>query len=142
MTNVVKVKVLLNQTSPPYTAADKLCPAIVFDIWTLQHFRPAHTGKLLNFVREQLNSDNPQASFAKEYRAERNRSLSVGDVIVVGEQAWGVEQDGGWSAVKVHAEQIWPPRQVRRTGEGHEITIANWCDQCGFSHVGPCPEEE
>jgi hypothetical protein len=115
--HVVKVKVLLR-------AGDKLSTAIVFDIWTLHHFRVEHLPKLLHFVRDQLNRDDPQASFAKEYRAERNRSLSVGDVIVVGEEAWAVEQDGGWSAVTVHAEQIWPPRQVRRTGEGHEITIA------------------
>lgn len=25
---------------------------------------------------------------------------------------------------------------------GCEITIANWCDDCSYSHVGPCPDDE
>lgn len=52
---------------------------------------------------EQLNIDQPVTEWAKEYRANRNRSLSVGDVVVVGELAYSCESVG-WKAVSLTAE--------------------------------------
>lgn len=57
---------------------------------------------VLNQAFEQLNIDYPTAEWAKEYRARRNRSLSVGDVVVVGEQAYACEPVG-WKPVTLSA---------------------------------------
>ena len=53
---------------------------------------------LLSSVFEQLNIDAPAADWARRYRDERNRSLSVGDVVVVGETAWAVARLG-WDQI-------------------------------------------
>jgi hypothetical protein len=85
MSDKVTVKVLLNQTRAPYANTDRLYPAIVFDTGF-----PASGGidRLLHIIRCQLDIGEPQADWAIKYHAEGNRSLSVGDVIVVGEQAF------------------------------------------------------
>ena len=115
MSDKVTVKVLLNQVSRfmPYSAGDALVQALAFETGF-----PAcgSVERLLNIVFEQLNIDEPQADWAVRYRAERNRSLSVGDVVVVGEQAWAVER-WGFTPVSVAAHQVWYDM-----GEVEEIT--------------------
>jgi hypothetical protein len=105
MSDKVTVKVLLNQTSRfmAYSAGDRLVQALVFESGF-----PAcgSVDRLLNIVFEQLNIDEPRADWAIRYRVERNRSLSVGDVVVVGEQAWAVDSVG-WTPVSVEAGQVW-----------------------------------
>ena len=54
-------------------------------------------------VFEQLNIDTPTAAWAQQYRAAGNRSLSVGDVVAIGETAWAVASFG-WTPVS--AEQL------------------------------------
>lgn len=46
-------------------------------------------------VFEQLNIDDPTATWALKYRLAGHRSLSVGDAIVIGETAW-LCQAIGW----------------------------------------------
>lgn len=83
----VKVKVLLNDMGLflSYTPGDLLHEAAVFDM-DLGH--TSRVEVLLEQVWVQLNIDLPQTEWAKKYRAEGNRSLSMGDVICVGETAW------------------------------------------------------
>ena len=50
----------------------------------------------LAWVFMEFNSG--EGKFANEYRAKRLRSLSVGDVVTIGETAWACESVG-WSAV-------------------------------------------
>jgi hypothetical protein len=57
----------------------------------------AHPQYLLNHVYEQLNIGGdlvPAEPWTTVYRANRNRSLSVGDVVVIGETAWAVARIG------------------------------------------------
>ena len=58
---------------------------------------------VLNQAFEQLNIDYPTEEWAKQYRQNRNRSLSVGDVVVVGEQAYACASVG-WQAVSLSSE--------------------------------------
>lgn len=101
----VTVKVLLNCGSMfwKYHAGDHLLQALVFECGF-----PAcgSVDRLLDIVYEQLNIDEPKADWAIDYRARRNRSLSVGDVVVVGEQAWAVTS-WGFTPVSVMAQQVW-----------------------------------
>lgn len=57
---------------------------------------------VLNQAFHELNVDEPAEDWAKSYRAERNRSLSVGDVVVVGELAYAC-QSVGWKPVALTA---------------------------------------
>ena len=69
---------------------------------------PAETGvpiRALEIVWHELNVDVPTAGWARRYRAERNRSLSVGDVVILGEAAYAVTA-AGWMSVALAAEQI------------------------------------
>jgi hypothetical protein len=59
--------------------------------------------RILNEAWRELNIDEPAAEWAKEYRAKGNRSLSVGDVVVVGECAYAVAKIG-WQAVSLSRE--------------------------------------
>jgi hypothetical protein len=125
----------------PYTPTDRLSVALVFD-------SPCdRVERLLAIIWDQLGAtDDPQAPWAKAYRAQ-SRRLNVGDVAVVGETAWAVDgvvdaPSGGWTPVTVAHDQIWSfPKLFPRMVDGCEITIANWCDDCTYSHVGPCPDE-
>ncbi|KMV19667.1 hypothetical protein ACT17_06425 [Mycolicibacterium conceptionense] len=54
--------------------------------------------QVLEIVFEQLNIDSPTRDWAQRYRATGNRSLSVGDVVAVGESAWSVARFG-WAHV-------------------------------------------
>lgn len=51
----------------------------------------------------ELNVDYPSQDWAQEYRQRRNRSLSVGDVVVIGEQAWACDSFG-WTRVTMSYE--------------------------------------
>jgi hypothetical protein len=64
-----------------------------------------HVEMLLKIIWEQLNIDEPRAEWALDYRARRNRSLSVGDVVVVGEQAFACDRVG-WSPIRLDARQV------------------------------------
>lgn len=57
----------------------------------------------LETVFEQLNIDDPTAEWALKYRLAGHRSLSVGDVVVIGETAWACA-DRGWDLIT--AEQL------------------------------------
>jgi hypothetical protein len=61
--------------------------------------------KALGLVFRELNIDDPQQVWAIEYRRNRHRSLSVGDVVVVGEVAFTLT-DTDWVRVGLRAEQI------------------------------------
>ena len=83
----VAVKVYLNETGGfmEYTAGDALREAASF------HCDLPSSGEIegvLDIVWGQLNVDYPKADWAIKYRAERNRSLSMGDVVMLGESAW------------------------------------------------------
>jgi hypothetical protein len=102
----VQVKVLLNMSSflMPYRADDQLLQALSF---TTGFPACGHVEMLLRIVFEQLNIPRPRAEWAIQYRmVDQHRSMSVGDVIVVGEQAFAVEPTG-WLPITITADQIW-----------------------------------
>jgi hypothetical protein len=128
----------------PYAENDRLSAAIIFD----SPCGPVE--RLLASIWDQLRvSGKPQTPWARAYRAGHNRPLNVGDVAVVGETAWAVDgvtdkPSGGWAPVTVQASQIWPfPKLFPRVVDGCEITMANWCKRCSYSHSSsaPCPED-
>ena len=53
---------------------------------------------ILNLAFRELNIDFPTTDWANEYRAKGMRSLSVGDVVVVGELAYACDRVG-WKCV-------------------------------------------
>lgn len=57
----------------------------------------------LETVFEQLNIDDPTTEWALKYRLAGHRSLSVGDVVVIGETAWACA-NSGWDLIT--AEQL------------------------------------
>lgn len=57
---------------------------------------------ILEQAFHELNVDEPQARWAQDYRRDRNRSLSVGDVVVVGESAYACASVG-WQSVTLNA---------------------------------------
>jgi len=63
---------------------------------------PAAMAAVLEDAFEQLNIDNPQTWWAQLYRENRHRSLSVGDVITVGDRAYACAAVG-WSEVPMPA---------------------------------------
>src|SRR5690242_7870475 len=103
---LVTVKVLHNE-GYFYTAASRLTKVLEFE----SDF-PAcgHPQMLLDFVYRQLtNTDDPDTDWddldwANRYRADE-RALDIGDVVIVGEQAWAIESIA-WRRVTVHASQI------------------------------------
>jgi hypothetical protein len=104
MTETVSVKVLLNQANRfmSYRDGDRL-----LEVLTFESGFPAcgHVERLLEIMWQQLTTALPVADWAQQYRRECNRSLSVGDVLVVSEQAWAVELTG-WKRVSVRADQV------------------------------------
>lgn len=92
----VTVTVCLNDNTDFFTGFDitasKLRRVVAFDVES-----PCDADGfegLRNEVFRQLNIDDPDKPWAQLYRAGRNRSLSVGDVIVVGESSWAVAPIG------------------------------------------------
>lgn len=100
----MKIKVLLNATSRfmPYSDGDEL--DLVLDMEACDEHAP-QCPEMLNAIFVELNIDEPRTDWGKDYRNARNRSLSVGDVITVGEMAYACEPMG-WRAVTVRAEQV------------------------------------
>jgi len=52
----------------------------------------------LEIVFEQLNIPRPQHAWALHYRLAGHRSLSVGDVVMLGETAWACDSVG-WTPI-------------------------------------------
>lgn len=96
MSAAVTVTIYLNDNTDFHTGFDitaaKLRRVVAFDVEI-----PCDADgfeSLRNEVFSQLNIDTPDKPWAQLYRAGRNRSLSVGDVIVVGESSWAVAPIG------------------------------------------------
>jgi hypothetical protein len=75
----------------------------------------SQTRRVLDWTYDQLNADFPTMDFSREYRACRNRSLSVGDVIQVA---------GQWHAVGrgFDFDQVEPPLYIVRSATTHGTT--------------------
>jgi len=103
---LLTVQVMLKhngQHGAPYTDTDPLRVAKSFQIdlaaW-------GGVEEVLSIVLDHLTTDDPSAGFAIRYRRLYNRSLRVGDVVAVGEQAWALEPSGDWRPVSVQASQL------------------------------------
>ena len=57
-----------------------------------------HSTDALRSIFTELNIDDPTTLWAQQYRTAGHRSLSVGDVVVIGETAWALQSDG-WSLI-------------------------------------------
>jgi hypothetical protein len=103
MPSEVTVKVLLNQTNRfmQYRAVDQLYQAAEF----VDTLPTGGVDNLLVNIWHQLNVDYPTTDWAQRYRENRNRSLSVGDVVVIGETAHAVDMIG-WSVVPLSQDQV------------------------------------
>lgn len=67
--------------------------------------------RIRELVFEQLNIDDPGQEWARRYREAGNRSLSVGDVVIVGQHIWAVAPVG-WDPLLPHELiPIVPPDQ-------------------------------
>jgi hypothetical protein len=64
----------------------------------------------LRHVFEQLNIVPPTAAWAHHYRLARRRSLSVGDVVVIGETAWACAACGWTPITADELRAALPPR--------------------------------
>lgn len=73
--------------------------AASFDLDIADHLTvPAAVEAARETVFEQLNIDEPDHTWAQYYRLAGHRSLSVGDVVVIGETAWVVAPIG-WKPI-------------------------------------------
>ena len=80
-------------------APAKLRPAAHFDLEILDYLPAQHVAPgALEIVFEQLNIPTPQYNWAIEYRRSGHRSLSVGDVVALGETAWACASVG-WTPI-------------------------------------------
>lgn len=77
---------------PNELAPGCLYPVLRFDLPVPAGGPPSQAAitATLETVFEQLNIDEPTESWALKYRLAGNRSLSVGDVVCIGETAWAV----------------------------------------------------
>ena len=66
-------------------------------------FQPSGTLRLLDVIYKATNLRENPGEFTAEYNRRGLRSLSVGDVVVIGEQAWAVS-GFGWK--KITADQL------------------------------------
>ncbi len=73
-------------------ASAQLREAVRFDVDAPSTY--VELDRVLSWVFEQLNINEPSAEWARRYREQRNRSLSLGDVVTVGETAWAVARLG------------------------------------------------
>ena len=110
MTNRVDTTVYLNEAPNSFLGFNRINPAqlrraATFELPIPTGTRPQRSAidTALAQVFEQLNIDTPTAAWAQQYRAAGNRSLSVGDVVAIGETAWAVASFG-WTPVS--AEQL------------------------------------
>jgi len=88
-----------------YQPGDQLSAAATFEL--PPSLLDARDGQyaMLELVFHELNVDNPTEEWAQDYRARRNRSLSVGDVVLLGESAFAVA-GSGWDNVALQASQV------------------------------------
>jgi hypothetical protein len=109
----VTVKVYLNESRDSFAGfVNKFSPAqlrkaIEFDVALPTGPDQAHrqVDALLEIVFAQLNIGGdliPATPWTVVYREYRNRSLSVGDVVVVGESAYSCES-AGWKSISTDA---------------------------------------
>lgn len=107
----VYVQVWLNQGTDGwnfwngYQPGDKMLLAAEYyaDASLLPGHDESQPNAILNQAFRELNIDNPSTEWAVEYRDKRHRSLSVGDVVVVGEAAYACARVG-WQAVTLPRE--------------------------------------
>lgn len=83
-------------------APAQLAEAARFSLTVTGTPAPEHIAAALETVFEQLNIDDPDQDWARDYRRARHRSLSVGDVVVIGETAWAVAPRG-WDLLSTDA---------------------------------------
>lgn len=101
MTHISTV-VYLNDGHAQFFGFNKFAPAQLretarFDLEILDDVPAQHViPGALEIIFEQLNIDRPQQPWAIAYRHAGQRSLSVGDVVVLGETAW-VCAEVGWT---------------------------------------------
>lgn len=81
---------------PKALAAGCLHPVLRFELPVPAGGPPSEAAitATLETVFEQLNIDDPTESWALKYRLAGHRSLSVGDVVCIGETAWAVDISG------------------------------------------------
>lgn len=110
MPNITTV-VYLNDGDDHFSGFNRYAPAKLreaarFDLEILDHVPTQHViPGALEIVFEQLNIPSPHHSWAIAYRRAGQRSLSVGDVVVIGETAWACASSG-WdllTADQLHA---------------------------------------
>lgn len=92
-----------------YTEGDLLITAAVFDVDDAAVTARTADGvpmAALELIFRELNLE-PTVDWSERYRADGHRSLSVGDVVVLGETAWAVASCG-WNPVSLTAKQIIP----------------------------------
>lgn len=89
---MVPVKVLLNDEA--FTPFDPETARLRWGVQWEERGEIFDVPIYLGYIFMQLNVDEPCEMWAVRYRQQRNRSLSVGDVIVVGEVAYGVDRVG------------------------------------------------
>ncbi|MDD4865575.1 MAG: hypothetical protein PHQ28_00095 [Mycobacterium sp.] len=113
MSQGIEITVYVNQGEDRYfrgyQPGDPLAKAAVFTLDPRLVAQVTSAGiptQALEFVWEQLNVDHPTEVWAHQYRADRHPSLSVGDVIVIGETAFGLSRFDGWKRTSLNAEQI------------------------------------
>jgi hypothetical protein len=92
-------------------AAAQLRRAVAFEAENLCTAK--ELAEQLDEVFTQFNIDVPETPWAQFYRAGRNRSLSGGDVIVIGESAWAVARDRDRLPERQHRRGVPPPRERR-----------------------------
>lgn len=103
------VTVYLNDGPNQFFGFDPAGPARLrqvsrFDVELAAQVPAEHiTAGLLEVVFEQLNIEGPEHQWARDYRTHGYRSLSVGDVVVVGETAWACAPVG-WQ--RLDTEQL------------------------------------
>ncbi|TXI56470.1 hypothetical protein [Mycolicibacterium mageritense] len=107
-TTTIPATVYLNQATGSTLGFNRYAPArlhaaLQFDMPVPQDTRPTKTAvqAALESIFEQLNIDDPTENWALQYRLVGHRSLSVGDVVRIGETAWAVASRG-WQPVPTH----------------------------------------
>jgi len=113
MTTTVQTTVYLNQGDGDqffvgYTEGDVIAEAATFDLdaQLVTQLTDGIPKQALGIVFDQLNMPTPTTPWAIDYRQRRNRSLSIGDVVTIGEIAYGLSRREGWQRISLTAEQV------------------------------------
>ncbi|OBB87555.1 hypothetical protein [Mycolicibacterium peregrinum] len=77
-------------------APAQLHPVIHFHMPVPENTRPGRTAVMaaLETIFEELNIDEPTTMWAQQYHLTGHRSLSVGDVVRIGNTAWACASSG------------------------------------------------